>query len=276
MSKTKNAPASIPTSKSGGKTPAKTPAQTPGKSEDDAELDGLMTEIEEDLREEELKKFWARHGNSVIAGLAVVIAAVLGWQFWQQNAATERRELAKAYDQGIKLAADSKTEDAITAFAAVAGRHGEGFAVLAQLQKAALLAQKQDTAGALAAYAALAGDTGADPLFRDLASVLYALHAIDTEDPATLENKLKPLLARDNPFYASATELAALLANKRGDPARAATLIEPLVSNPEAPGGVRSRAEELLVMFKTIAAGGAPPVPAITPAITSPPTPSSP
>ena len=272
MSKTKNAPASTPTSKSGGKTPA----QTPVKSEDDAELDGLMTEIEEDLREEEFKKFWARHGTSVIAGLAVVIAAVLGWQFWKQNAASERRELAKAYDQGIKFAADGKTEDAITAFAAVAGRHGEGFAALAQLQKAALLAQKQDTAGALAAYAALTDDTGADPLFRDLASVLYALHAIDTEDPAKLENKLKPLLSRDNPFYASATELAALLANKQGDPARAATSIEPLVSDPEAPGGVRARAEELLVMFKTIAAGGATPAPAITPAIASPPAPSSP
>ena len=47
------------------------PAAAKGKKgapdETDHELEGLMSEIESDLREEEFKKIWKRHGNSIIA-----------------------------------------------------------------------------------------------------------------------------------------------------------------------------------------------------------------
>ena len=263
---------SNPTPPKGGK--SKPPAKTPDKSEEDAELDGLMTEIEEDLREEEFKKFWAKHGSKVIAALAMIVVAVLGWQFWRQTVEDDRRALAKSYDQAVRLAVDGKAEDAITAFATVAGSRGEGFAILAQLQKAALLAEKKDIAGALAAYTALADDSSADPLFRDLATILYAMRAIDTEAPEVVENRLQPLMSPSNPFYSSAAELAALLASRRGDMARAISLIEPLISDPNAPGGVRSRAEELSAMFKAMPAGGVAPAPASAPAV--PPEPSAP
>lgn len=226
----------------------------------DPELEGLMSEIDEDLRTEELRKLWARHGNAVIGALVVVVLAVLGWQYWQNQAAVERAALARSYERATQLAVDGKTEEAITAFAAVAGKRGEGFAVLAQLQKAALLANQQDTAGALAAYTALAEDSSADPLFRDVATILYVMHALDSEDAAKLEAKLTPLLNPANPLHASAVELAAVLAQKQGDSARAIGLIEPLINDPDVPGGVRARAEELISMFRL------PPVPAAVPA----------
>jgi hypothetical protein len=254
VSKTKTAPVPAPT-----KAPTKAKGGAPAKPqpEDDVELEGLMSEIEEDLREDELKKIWEQHGSKLVAGLVVVIAVVLGWQYWRQGVEAERQDTARTYDQAARLVVDGKPEEAITAYTTVAGKRGKGFAVLAQLQKAALLAQKPDLPGALAAYNALIEDTAADPLFRDLATVLYAMHGLDTEDAAALEARLAPMLNRSNAFYHSAVELTALLANKRGDPARAASLIEQLVSDPEAPGGVRARAQELLVMFKSAAAGGA-------------------
>ncbi|MBM3515359.1 MAG: tetratricopeptide repeat protein [Alphaproteobacteria bacterium] len=239
---------------------------------EDPELEGLMSEIDEDLRTQEIKKLWAQHGNAIMSGLVVVVLAVLGWQYWQNQVVAERAALGKSYGDAMALVADGKTEEAITAFAAVAGSRGEGFAVLAQLQKAALLAEKQDLAGALAAYTALSEDSSADPLFRDVATVLYVMHALDTEDPAKLEAKLTPLLNPDNTYHGSAVELAALLAHKQGDTARAIGLIEPLVNNPDVPGGVRARAEELLSVFKAPVVAP-PPAPVTPPAAAETPPP---
>lgn len=249
MSKTKNAPPpkSLP---AGKKAPAPVEALDP-------EIAGLMTEIEDDMREEELQKLWARYGNTFMALMVVVILGVIGWQFWRQGVEAERQQLARQYEQAVILLSEGKLDEALTTYAGVAGKRGQGFAVLAQLQKAAILSTKDDTEGVLAAYQALSEDSSADPLFRDLAKVLYAMHGFDTLDAAKLEATLQPIAVRGNAFYHSAAELTALLAHKRGDTARAISVTEQLLADPETPGGVRSRAEELLVMFKTASAAPA-------------------
>ena len=231
--------------------PAKTKSKKPEKSEEEIAVDSLMGEIEEDLRGEELSKLWKQYGNLVIgAGLAVVVA-VAGWQLWRQNQDQQRVEAAQQYEAAVKLIQDGKLDDAMTAYASLAEKKGQVYAALAQLQKAALALQKTDVTGALAAYKVLADDEKADPLFRDLARVLRALHGLDTENPLELEASLKPLLDPSNAFSPSATELSALLANKQGDTPRAITIAEGLAKDANAPAGVRQRAEELAAVFKT-------------------------
>lgn len=220
------------------------------KSEEEIALDSLMTEIEDDLRGEELSKLWKKYGTYVIAGTVVLILGVAGWQFWRQRIEDQRLQLTQQYEAAVRMIQDGKLDDAMTAYAAIAEKKGEGYAALAQLQKAALALDKGDLAGALAAYKALAADDKADPLFRDLAVVLRALHGLDTENPLELEAALKPLLDPANAFNHSATELTALLAYKQGDVARALNMAESLAADAAAPAGVRQRAQELAVVFK--------------------------
>jgi len=227
----------------------------PERSEEELALDGLMTEIEEDLRGEELAKLWKRYGTMIIAAGFGLILAVAGWQLWRQNQADQRLEAARQYEAGIKLIQEGKIDEAITAYAAIAEKKGQGYAALAQLQKAALALTKDDVPGALAAYKALAADETADPLFRDLARVLRALHGMDTENPLELEAAVKPLLDPANAFTFSATEITALLAAKQGDTTRALKLVEGLAADAKTPSGVRQRAEELATLFKAATAG---------------------
>jgi hypothetical protein len=228
------------------------------KSEEELMLDGFLTEVEDDLREEELRKLWAKYGSYVIAAAVAIVLGVFGWQLWRQNIADQRLEAARQYEAATKLLQDGKMDEALTAYAAVADKKGQGYAALAQLQKAAIALDKNDREGALAAYKALATDASADPLFRDLAVVLRVLHGIDNENPLELEAALKPLLDPANTFAASATELMALLAHKQGDIARAVKLAEGLAADPTVPQGIRQRAEELRTVFQGAAGAGSP------------------
>ncbi|MDX2222665.1 MAG: tetratricopeptide repeat protein [Rhodospirillaceae bacterium] len=251
MTKTKNAPAA--TSKKSppaGGGPAPTPA--------DPEFEGLMTEIEDELRSEELKKLWANYGNAIIAGAVVIVLAVAGWQYWRQQDAAARDALAVAFQDASLLAGDGKVDEAITALAGIAGSRGEGYAVLAQLQKAALMAdQGKDPDGVLAAYRAVIDDPGIDSLFRDLATVLYVMHAMDRAPAAELEAMLAPMLNPANPFHYTGVELTALLADKQGDRDRARTMAEQLLADTAAPLGIRQRAEELAAVFKSASGAAA-------------------
>jgi len=246
--------------KSNRNVPAPVPskAKKNEKSEDDVIIESLMTEIEEDLRGEELSKLWKQYGNIVIGVVVVIVLAVAGWQLWRQNQETQRIEAAQQFEGAIKLIEEGKVDDAMTAYAALAQKKGQGFAALAQLQKASLALKKNDLPGALAAYKALSEDATADVLFRDLARILRAMHGLETENPLELEASLKPMLDPSNSFSSSATELTALLAFKQGDNARAQVLAEGLAADINTAAGVRQRAEELAAVFKAAAGNPAP------------------
>jgi hypothetical protein len=246
--------------------PAPAKGKKKEKSEEEVAVDSLMSEIEEDLRSEELSKIWTKYGKFVVAGAFVIVLGVAGWQYWRSNLEAQRVESARQFEAASKLVQQGKIDDALTAFGAIADKKGLGYASLAQLQKAALARSKNDIPGALAAYKALAEDQNADPLFRDLARLLRGLNGLETENPLELEAFLNPLLDPSNPFTHSATELTALLAEKQGDVARALNISQGLAADLAAPAGIRQRAEEMAAVFKSMSAA-APPA-------TAPPTPA--
>jgi hypothetical protein len=244
------------------------PPRKKGKSgapdaDQDPELAGLLGEIESDLREEELKRIWSRYGNWIIGLCALVIVGVIGFQLYRQQQAEQRLEAASRYEQAQRELAAGKVDDALAIFADVARTRNDGYGVLAQLERAALLVKKQDIAGAVDIYKDVAANAAADPVYRDLATVLHVLHSVDREDPKALEGLLTPLMNPSNPLRASATELAALLAGKQGDYARAAQLADQLLADPGTPQSMRARAEDLAAYYKAQApAAAAAPTPA--------------
>jgi hypothetical protein len=83
-------------------------------------------------------------------------------------------------------------------------------------------------------------------LLRDLASLLWCQHQIDTGDPALLEARLKPLAEPDSPWRPLAQEQLALLNLRQGNTAAAKTELSKLAQDVTAPNGVRERAAALL------------------------------
>ena len=114
------------------------------------------------------------------------------------------------------------------------------------LTTAALKADAGDLTGATALWDQVAADNAADPLLRDLASLLWAEHQIDHGDPALLESRLKVLTAPDNVWHALAEEQLALLDLRVGKTDQAKTTLRRLAQDTTAPSGVRGRAGGLL------------------------------
>ena len=98
----------------------------------------------------------------------------------------------------------------------------------------------------LAAWEALSRDNEADPLYRDLATVLWGLHALDQGDPALIEARMGPLAVPGAPWRASAQEVLALAALKRGNTEQARRALQAVLADAAAPQGLRERAGRML------------------------------
>ena len=213
------------------------------------EQEQFFEEVSEELKQDRYAVLWKKYGRYFVGLAVVVVLAVAGYQYWQNEQRKEREAASERFSSAVALARDGKTKEAMTAFAGIAQDGPKGFAQLARLQQAAQLLKSGDRPGAMLAFEQLANDTGADPLFRDIAVVHWAYAGLDDADPAKMSERLKPLTAKDNPWRHVALELSALYAERAGRRADAIQILTDLEKDKDAPQGVRGRAKELLAIL---------------------------
>ncbi|WP_051960683.1 tetratricopeptide repeat protein [Devosia riboflavina] len=202
--------------------------------------DNIFREVDEELRSDRMRALWRRIAPFVI-GAAVAIVAVVavneGWS-WYTNSQSARssEELYAALDSASKddLAAAQAELDALAA------NGSGGYPVLAEFAKASLLAKSGDTAGAVAAYDALA-NAQSNVRLRELALLQAATLLVDTGTLADVEARVGTIATDDNPMRRVARELIGLAQFKAGDAAAAKTTFEAVLNDPLAQEGIRNR-----------------------------------
>jgi hypothetical protein len=209
----------------------------------------IFDEVDEDLRADRAQKALKQYAPVLLGAAVLVVAVAGGWRAWQWYEGKRAAELATSYLAATQVADGGKAAGrlaAITDFAAVADKAGAGYRSLARLREAGLKADSGDLAGASALWDQVAADGSADPLLRDLANLQWALHAIDTADPATVQARLEPLAVATGPWHALAVEALAMLDLRRDRVDAARDRLRTLAQDVTAPDGVRRRAERLL------------------------------
>ncbi len=211
----------------------------------------IFDEVQEDLRAERARQLGMRYGGAAAALALVAVLGVAGWQGWRWYQTREAEAAANAFlvvhreteQQGADLKA------AAARFDDIATRAPDGYRTLARLRAAALKSETGDLPGALAEWDAVSNDRGADPLYRDLASLNWVLHGLDSQDPALLAARVAPLAAEGSPWRASARELQALVAIRQGNAAEARRILQGLTADSAAPQALRDRATRVLAQL---------------------------
>jgi hypothetical protein len=199
-------------------------------------------EIDDAVRQDDLKLWWKRWGSWVVAAAVLVVVAVAGLVGWRQYDASRRAEASAAYSQAL-----AKIESDKTAARAELNKQAENapepYRSLAALAAAQLLDKPEEQAAALQAVAARL-----PPELSDLALVIAGYRSVDDGKLDGLLGPLGPLAQADRPFHASVIELQALAAAKKGDLKQAKELWNSLLKDSGAPQGVQQRAQAMLTL----------------------------
>jgi hypothetical protein len=207
----------------------------------------IFQEVDEEVRREKLKQLWERHSNLIVALALLVVLGVGGWRgydWWETKKAAESGE---AFESAVLLAEGGKQAEAQAAFAKLAKEGSSGYRTLARFREAAELG-RTDPPAAIAAYAALAADSGLDRTSQDLAAVRGGLIMVDSAPLAEITARLEPLTAANRPFRHTARELLALAAWRAGDTAAAKRWFDMISTDAETPAGTRQRMDVLLTL----------------------------
>lgn len=228
-------------------------------------MSDIIREVDEELRRERLANIWKQYGGYIALGAFLVVAGVAGWRGYEYYANKQAEAASERFVAAQKLAGESgKTDEAAAAFKALAADSPAAYRMLSRLSLAAELGKKDAKEGANA-FEAIANDSSAEQLVRDLARVRAAALLVDSADVAEMQKRLGPALEKSSAFYHSANELLGLAYIRAGDQANAQKIFLQLAFDPETPPGLRNRAQRLQSVLFSAAPAQAP-TPAATPA----------
>ncbi len=205
----------------------------------------FLREVDDALREDELKSILTRYGKpiggAILAGL-LGLAGYLWWDNSNKQAAGERSEQAIiALD---KLEAGNAAA-ALADLEPLTKEGGDGNMAAAAMTRAAILVQQGKTEDGAKAFAAIAADTGVPQAYRDLATIREVSIRFDAMPPQQVIDRLKPLAVPGNAWFGSAGELVGMAYLKLGKPDQAGPLFAAIGKNTDVPQTLRSRMRQV-------------------------------
>lgn len=200
-------------------------------------------EVDDAVRQDDLKLWWKRWGTWVVAGAVLAVVAVAGLVGWRQYDASQRAQASAAYSVALaKIGQDNAA--ARTELNKQAESAPEPYRSLAALAAAQLLDKPEEQVAALDAVA-----SRLPAELSDLALVIAGFRSVDGGKLDAALVRLGPLAQPDRPFHASVNELQALAAARKGDLKQAREIWTALLKDSTAPQGIQQRAQAMLSLY---------------------------
>lgn len=209
------------------------------------ESESFYREVDEELRRDQALKTWERYRNLIVVGILVIILAIGGFIWWQAH----RQSAASARGEALTSIVDDMEKGS---YRATSGRVAEleqsgpaGYRAGALFSRANLLAEQGDNAGSARVLGQIAGDDDIPDAWRHAALVRQTALEFDRLQPAQIVQRLRPLVARGNPYHGSAGELVAHALLRQQRTAQAAQIFAGVARDESVPESIRSRAVQM-------------------------------
>jgi hypothetical protein len=217
------------------------------------ENDSFIREVNEQLRSEQMHKFWKKWRVAIIGAAALVVVGSAGagiYEYWTTHKANASGD---QFSAALKLVEEGKNDEALVAFAALETEGHGSYPVLAKFRAASVQAEKGDVAGAVAAFTAIGNDRSTAEVFRDTAKLRAGWLQVDTATYDEVSAVVEVLSSDTHAMRSSAREVLGLSAYKNGDFIKAKQWFELIASDAQAPRNVSSRIQ---ILLDNIAASG--------------------
>jgi len=235
-------------------------------------LSDIFREVEEEVRRERFEQLWKQYGDYVIAGVALIVIAIAGYELWQRYEQNQRIKASETLMAGQQLAEAGDFGRAAPAFAVIAKDAPRGYAQMARLSEASVLLATGKRDEAVAVYKSVAAEDSGP--IGQIALLRAGWASVDIASRADLQALLGPLSDPASPWRHNVRELLAYADYRAGRLAAARVQFQAIADDKDAPDPMRQRASAFAALIKSggLANYGTVPPPApLPPATPAPP-----
>ncbi|MGD1926030.1 MAG: tetratricopeptide repeat protein [Paracoccaceae bacterium] len=204
-----------------------------------SETDSFIQEVTEEVRQDQMLRYWKKYGAYVIGAVVLIVAGAAFWNWSISQKQANAEALGAAF-----LAADPTDPDE---HLSLAGQVDGPASVVADLAAAASLAEAGRYEEAAVLYGEVAGNAELGPEYRDLA-VLQQIRVASVPGNASVSiAPLDQLITADSPYRLLALELRATIHLQNGETEAAHADLNAIITDPASTPTMRQRAGALLI-----------------------------
>lgn len=217
------------------------------KNEEYTMQDAFIREVDEDLKNESMKKLWDKYGLFVLLIVIVSLTVAVSYESiksWYIKRAENRTE---GYAVALSMQNQGLFDDSLEALNLIINQKMGTYAELAEMQKANILLEQNKEKEALALLEKIANDKSRSLQLRDTALIKLASYR---QDGATFEEMSELLSSitksKDNAWYAVAEDMLATILLRDGNIEQAKEIYNALLENQDTPDDLKNRIKDIL------------------------------
>ncbi len=218
--------------------------QTPKKEVYDEQMaDAFIMEVDEEVKNDNLKVFWKKYGLFVVLFVILVLSVTVSFETiknWREN------QFKAKTDDYIAANYASNPEQMMTALEKIASGNYGVYSELARIQITDLLIEQGKNEEAINMLSMMVDNDELNQRVRNLAAVKLAAQKIDSAPRAEIEALLNPVIAADDSWTPIAKEYLALALIQDGDIQGARLLYQELMQDGRISEDFRNRVQDML------------------------------
>lgn len=207
--------------------------------------DTFVREVDDALRQDQMEGFFKRYGFHVLVAVALGLAGLGGFLWWEHSQKASAGERSEAYIVALDQLDAGNIQGAYDKLAPVVEADGTASAAAAQLLRAGLSVELKKPQEAVKLYTQVADDSGVPQAFRDLATVRLVALRYDEMKPQDVIDRLKGLAVPGNAWFGVAGELVGMAYLEQGKKDLAGPLFASIARDQDVPETLRGRARQL-------------------------------
>ena len=205
----------------------------------------FLREVDEELRKEQVNQFVARYGWLIVGGIVLVLAAVGGWIWWQNERQERAGQQGEALLQALDSLASGNRDAALPKLNEAAESGSEGYRAAALFGRAGAEIEAGNNAAAVATLRSIADNEDFAEPYRHAALVRQTMLEYDSLQPPLVIQRLRPLARPGNAWFGSAGEMVAIAHLRMRRPDLAGPLFAQIARDENVPASIRSRAVQM-------------------------------
>lgn len=207
--------------------------------------DAFIQEVDEDVKNDNLKVLWNRYGLLIIAFVVLAVSAAISFDQIKNWKIAQNQRHTEEYMAAAQLQAENP-DNTIAALQQVSQKNQGIFSDFARLQIANVLLNQDKIDEATAALESIVNDKQVNSEVQHIALVKLATYKLDTMDRASFEKLVQPLITENTSWAPIAQDLLAMSAIKNGDITTARTIYENILKIEDLPENFKVKVQDML------------------------------
>lgn len=214
--------------------------------------DAFIREIDEEIKNDRIKKLWDQYGLFIILFVIAAVSAAVSYETFKSWNEKRNQQYSNSYAYALNLQNQGRYAESLEVLEKMKKADNGIYSDVAEIQIANILVDQGKTDEAVKILEEIVNKKSFNKQMRDVAAIKLASYKLDTAPADEIRALIVPYTESENSWTNIARELLAMLAVRDADFAQAKKLYGEIAASAGATETLKARAKDMLATLNEV------------------------